>query len=1062
MSQAPLPLYRRLLPALLTAAVYFAAGELALWLAHAPGSAAPLYPAAGIALAAALVHGRWALPGVAVGAFAVNALLGPSRGMDPMMSAATGAVIAAGATLQAAAGAWLMKRRLNDPGSISEPRDALGLCLWGGAVACTISAGTAGLCLSQAGAVVGADVWLMVLTWWSGDTLGVLIATPIALTLIGQPAGMWRPRRLTVALPLVVVTSVLTLAILIVAGGDRQRGINAFDRDADQASDALASGLREPLFALEALRSLFIASERVTRVEFELAATAWLDPDTHLQALGFSQKVPRAQLAGFEAEVRADGVPDFQVFDRADADRARVEGEDFVVAVRHILPLAANRRALGVNAASLPPAREAIERSARTDAPATTGGFRLTQSGLDETGVVIYRSLFNGDPPLEPDERWARLRGVVFVTLRTGPMAEQLLQRTPAYLRWCLVDTDPSALRRRLAGPAGCEAAPRAPLQHARRLAFAGREWELRISAQSPPQAAGGQWTLWFFSVSGLLSVGMLSAVLLAITGRARRIEVAVNERTADLQREVQERERTEQALRDSERRFRNILDHLPLGVVYADLEGRLRETNPRLRELLGHDAKALRLRAIGDLIHPDDRQAVQPLIDRLVRGGPALVRHRLRLQRSDGREIWMDMGLSMLRNARGSAQRLVGVFEDITEHLKLADAERARESAEAASQAKSEFLSRMSHELRTPLNAILGFTQLVALDRQPAISERQREWTVQVQQAGWHLLHMIDEMLDLSRIEAGQLRLELGAVALAPVLRESLSLIEQDAQARQLKLQTLIDPSVAAVRADPLRLKQILINLLSNAVKYNVDGGQLHVAVRRVADGRVAVAVSDTGLGLESDQLERLFEPFNRLGREQSRTEGTGLGLAISRRLAELMGGRLEAVSQARKGSTFTLTLPEADAAAAGVRPVPGEASTEPTYRYRQVHYIEDNETNAEVMRGILAQRPQVRLSVSDTGGGGLAAIRAEPPSLVLLDMHLPDMDGLDVLRELRSDPALADIPVIVVSADATTSRIEQAFAEGATEYTTKPVDVGSFLSQLDSLLDRQDTRFG
>ena len=447
-------------------------------------------------------------------------------------------------------------------------------------------------------------------------------------------------------------------------------------------------------------------------------------------------------------------------------------------------------------------------------------------------------------------------------------MAEQILHRMPDYLRWCLLDTDPTAPRRRLAGPEGCEAAPTAPLYRARRVAFAGHEWELRVSAQMAPQAAGSRWTIWFFSVTGLLSVGMLSAVLLAVTGRARRIEVAVNERTADLQREVQERERTEQALRDSERRFRNILDHLPLGVVYTDLEGRLRETNPRLRELLGFDAKTLRLRAIGELIHPEDRQAVLPLIDRLVRGGPALVRHRLRLQRSDGREIWMEMGLSLLRNARGSAQRLVGVFEDITEHLRLADAERARESAEAASQAKSEFLSRMSHELRTPLNAILGFTQLVALDRQPAISERQREWTVQVQQAGWHLLHMIDEMLDLSRIEAGQLRLELGAVALAPALRESLSLIEQDAQARHLQLETLIDPAVAAVRADPLRLKQILINLLSNAVKYNVDGGKLHVAVRRLGEGRVAVAVSDTGLGLETEQLERLFQPFNRLGR--------------------------------------------------------------------------------------------------------------------------------------------------------------------------------------------------
>jgi len=1057
------PVVSRTAPALLTALAYVLAGQLALGLAAYPAYAAPLFPAAGLALAAVLVYGWRALPGVVLGAFIVSGVLSEPHGLRPAAAWFGAGLIGLGAAAQAAVGAWLMRRKLSGPVSLAEPRDALGLCLWGAAVACLVNAAVAGANLWLVQKVPGGSALVAALTWWSGDALGVLIGTPIALTLIGRPRELWAPRRLTVALPLLVVTAALTLAMITVAGGDWRRGLSVFERDASQVANALEGGLQTPVFALEATRSLFVGSDNVGEDEMRLASEFWLKPPSQLLAVAFSQRVDKARLAEFEAGVQAEGLPAYRVFQRADSPAALTANDTDVVAIRHIVPLESNRRALGVNALSIPAARAAIARAALSDAPAATAGFKLTQdAGGEQTGVVIYRAIYQNGLPPEPAGRREALRGVVSVVLRMGSMVQGVIGQAPAYLDWCLVDTDPSAERIRLAGPAGCEnASPGKNLRQTRQLAFAGRQWELRMSANPNRLPGSDHWTLWFFSVTGLLSVGMLSTVLLTITGRARRIEVAVNERTADLQREVRERERTEQALRDSERRFRNILDHLPLGVVYTDLAGQIHETNPRMRELLGFDAKTLRQRAIGDLIHPEDRADVDALLARLVKGGPALMRHRLRLQRSDTQVIWMEMGLSLLRNARGSAQRLVGVFEDITEHLLLADAERARESAEAASQAKSEFLSRMSHELRTPLNAILGFTQLVALDRQPPVSERQREWTLQVQQAGWHLLRMIDEMLDLSRIEAGQLRLELGAVALAPILRESLSLIEQDATARQLQLETLFDPGALAVKADSTRLKQILINLLSNAVKYNVTGGRLECVTERLEDGRIALKITDSGLGMDASQLERLFQPFNRLGREQSRTEGTGLGLVISRRLAELMGGSLVASSVAERGSTFTLTLQEADldtVQALATRDLP---SVLPDYRYRQVHYIEDNETNAEVMRGILAQRPQVRLTVSETGTEGLAALRRDPPNVLLLDMHLPDLDGLEVLRRLRADPDTADIPVIVVSADATTTRIEQAFAEGATEYTTKPVDVASFLAQLDGLLDRQDTRF-
>jgi CheY-like chemotaxis protein/anti-sigma regulatory factor (Ser/Thr protein kinase) len=367
-----------------------------------------------------------------------------------------------------------------------------------------------------------------------------------------------------------------------------------------------------------------------------------------------------------------------------------------------------------------------------------------------------------------------------------------------------------------------------------------------------------------------------------------------------------------------------------------------------------------------------------------------------------------------------------------------------------------------MSHELRTPLNAMLGFAQLLSLDRKPALAEHQRAWAAQIQQAGWHLLHMINDTLDLSRIESGMLKLEPVALELGPLVSAALGMVERAAEQRGLHIEHKLDRRARAVMGDKTRIKQILTNLLSNAVKYNVDGGHIVVRSRATESQVIEIVVSDTGLGMTRAQMDELFQPYNRLGRERTSVEGTGIGLVISRRLAELMGGSLRAQSVAGEGSNFILTLPRAPHADGGMTTaseLPGELAG---YRQRQVHYIEDNETNIEVMRGMLLRRPQVKLSVSMNGLDGLAAVRLRRPSLILLDMHLPDIDGLELLRHLKDDDDLGSIPVVVVSADATAAHIEAALTAGATHYITKPVNLASFLAILDELLDDMDTHFG
>ncbi len=1046
---------------LLTALGYFLAGKLALMLAIPPAYASPLYPSAGLALVAVMVYGRPALPGVLLGSFLVQALVAAPSGLHTPLALLLSTITAVGAMLQAAVGAALLRWRLNGATELAEPREVATFCLLGGVVACCLNASLSTLALSLAGVVPpGARVFTW-WTWWVGDTLGVLIGAPLVLTLIGRPRAAWAARRITLGLPLLATTLLLAMATVLVTRWDTERTRSVFERDASAAAAALTAELHQSLFALEALRGLYIGSDDVTAEELQRASAPWLQLPLHVQAMGYSERVARRWIPEQQAAIAKRLGRPFRIFDRdGTGGPAPSTNDPDVVAITLIEPLAANQRALGVNALSIPAAREAILRATETDQPAATSGFHLTQEPGDQTGVVLYRALYVGEP--EPEARRRALRGVVFVSLRMQQSMEAATRHAPPYLRWCLVDSQPAAARRLLAGAAGCELARADALRHVTTIPLGGQSWVLHLSAEPARVPDAGHGNAWLFSTVGLLSAALLAALLLTMTGRTRRIETAVAERTADLQHEVAERERTESALRESEQRFRNIFDHAPIGIVYTDLQGRVRDANPRVRELIGYDASALAERTIADLTCPDDRANDTQALGRLLRGELSEVQRNTRLQHQDGTVLRVRMNWSVLRNAHGEPQRLVAVVEDITEQLRFQEAEQGRQLAESANRAKSEFLSRMSHELRTPLNAILGFGQLLDLDRQPRLASHQQGWVGQILQAGWHLLEMINDTLDLSRIEAGMLRLVLAPVALEPLVAHCVAMVSPAAARRGITLQVHIADDARHALGDETRLKQVITNLLSNAVKYNVTGGQVVVHSHRLDGQTLEVRVLDTGLGLDEAQMAELFQPFNRLGREQSDTEGTGIGLVISRRLAELMGGTLTAESTAGVGATFVLRLPLGSLQALEPDRLPAMADGSDRYRHRTVHYVEDNETNVEVMRGILAQRPQVRLEVSTLGLDGLTAIRSQRPDLILLDMHLPDVDGLELLRQLQRDPACADIPIVVVSADATPTRIAEALAAGARHYLTKPLNLAGFLGVLDDLLESVDTRFG
>jgi PAS domain S-box-containing protein len=554
---------------------------------------------------------------------------------------------------------------------------------------------------------------------------------------------------------------------------------------------------------------------------------------------------------------------------------------------------------------------------------------------------------------------------------------------------------------------------------------------------------------------------------------------------------DISERREAEEALRASEASLRNLLqakyralvEKLPAIVYEAEFgeQGAWTYVSPQIEEMLGFSPG--RWMAEPDLwwqrLHPDDQSRAIADEARSRRTGEGL-RSEYRMVAEDGRVVWFRDEATII----GGGDRppfMQGLMFDISdqkraeEELKIVNAEleqrvldrtseldaanqelverqhrltEARLEAERANQAKSEFLSRMSHELRTPLNAVLGFGQLLEMDE---LTEHQQDAVRQILKGGSHLLNLINEVLDIARIEVGRMQLSLEPVAAEEIVNDAAGLVRPLAAQRQVSVEVVPNAEGDShVVADRQRLQQVLLNLLSNAVKYNREGGSVRCSTRAI-EGRLRIEVSDDGMGIPKEELERLFVPFERLGFERSGIEGTGLGLAIAKQLVEAMGGTLEVESVSGRGSTFAVELPLSTAPEAWTgagRPI--DAPT-PTHT---LLCIDDNPANIKVIERLLASRPDIRLLSVMQGGLGVDLARTHRPDLILLDLGLPDTSGHEVLRRLRAEPSTNGIPVIVVSANASEHEIEAVLAAGARAHIEKPIDVRRLRALLDDVL--------
>ena len=506
------------------------------------------------------------------------------------------------------------------------------------------------------------------------------------------------------------------------------------------------------------------------------------------------------------------------------------------------------------------------------------------------------------------------------------------------------------------------------------------------------------------------------------------------------------------QVVQRAEAEMRAVLDAFPglIGRLNSDLV--YTNANQSLAQVLGRTPEQVVGRPAQELLGEKRVSELWPLTRRVL-AGETVTYERHQSLPGGTQEIDLQVTLAPGRDPATGATAIYGFAIDITAR-KTAERglEAARDEAQRANQAKSEFLSHMSHELRTPLNAILGFGQLLAREETHPLTQQQQAWTQEVLHGAQHLLGLINEVLDFGSIEAGQLQLNLAAYPLAGLVQECQAMLRPVAQSCQVTMSMQADApwAEAVVLADRMRLKQVLLNLMGNAIKYNHSGGQVEVLCQLQADA-VWLGVRDNGPGIASQDQGRLFQPFERLAAMDSGVEGTGIGLALSQRLVLAMGGSIGVDSEVGIGSLFWIRLPSAVIASQGpaqatqVQIGPGEP---PAGQMRRVLYIEDNIVNISLMQAILSHLPDVELVCTESPQEGLHLAHALKPDLILTDIQLPGMDGLEVLAKLRADEATRAIPVVAVSANALRSDMEAALAAGFQAYLTKPLDLDLLMS--------------
>ena len=1034
-----MPVNKRLGGMLALALAYAVLGGVGLAMAIPPGYASPIFPAAGVALAVALRSGGRLLPGIWLGSFLLNGSLAAIQGHLSPRSIIIAAVIGTGALLQAALGDWLIRRVRSLPwDTLLTERDSLIFLALGGPAACIVSASVGTATLVQAGIINSTQAGITWWNWYVGDTIGVLVFAPLTLIWLMRREPLWRDRLRTVVTPMLLVLIAISAAFYATAHWEadvRHQAIN------DQA-ERLARQLENRVIAH---REILAALTRGLEIEPDLPFSDFahltrktLEANPDLTALSFNPVIKNEARARFEARMaEITGRSDFHITERDATDAlVRAPLRDAYVPVGYIAPLPGNEAALGFNIQSEPMRAAAIQKAIDSGQAALTAPIRLVQSDRKTFGVLAL------SPAFAPDTTSAahHLMGFAVAVITADRLVELATRSNDTDgIEFQLQDPTAPADRQILFQSNTDMTLPSGSWRV--QLSIHGTPWMLEVFPDAAYLGAHRPWGAWMVGVGGMLLATLLQTLMFGMTGRTAAVRKVVEQQTAEIRSK-------NEALARSEELMRNAIEAIGEAFVIYDADDRLVYCNDRYRKLYSASAEAIQKGTrFEDILRYGTMRGQYA---EAIGHEEEWIRARLAAHRSGDSDLVQRLGDGRwlrICERKTPTGHIVGFRVDVTE---LYD---AKQAAERANQAKSQFLATMSHELRTPMNGVLGMAQLL---QQPNLSEAERlEYAQTILDSGHTLMTLLNDILDLSKIEAGRLELRLDRFTPDALLHEAAALFSGNAQQKGLTLTAHWQgPSGRNYLGDAPRIRQMLANLVSNAIKFT-ERGSVHLDAEVLDEQHDATtlrfSVTDTGPGIADNQRSILFQPFSQVdGSTTRRFGGTGLGLSIVRRLAGLMGGDAGVDSIEGQGSHFwfTLAVHAPDAAPADQEaPCLNSSSADAPVAHGLVLVVEDNAVNRRVVATML-KRQGFDVHLLTDGEQAVSAITRDElrPDAILMDCQMPVLDGYEATSRIRAwerAQAREPVPIIALTASAFTEDRERCLASGMTDYLSKPIDM-------------------